>query len=467
MNLGRFKQLFAPGTEKIGNAIAWSREWLSPPYQPDEPDLAFLDTRRLIGMGRLIILVFVVGFFGWAALAPLDSAVVAQGVVVVETHRKTIQHLEGGIVRDVLVRDGQSVHEGQMLVRLDDTQARTSLALLQGESDALLAEEARLDAQRDNRDQISFPAELLARKDDPKVAQAMAGEESTFAAQRDTLQKQIQILTQRSGENGTIIAGLKAEQASIEKQMALVDQETASVQELYTKGLSTLPRLLALQRQAADLSGQRGQIIEKISQVHMTSGENEMQAMNVRNQYMSDVVKELRDTQTKRFDLLDRLKAAQDVLARLSVRAPVSGKVVELSVHTNGAVVKPGDTLMEIVPERDALEVEAHVRPEDADNIQIGMPASVTFSAYQRRRLPALSGTVGNISADRIVDQRTGQAYFAVTVTVDRTPLKGYSDAKIIPGLPVEVSLETGERTALGYFVEPITDVFRRGMREK
>ncbi|HEV2562468.1 MAG TPA: HlyD family type I secretion periplasmic adaptor subunit [Rhizomicrobium sp.] len=433
----------------------------------EDPDLAFMSTRRLIGGGRLIILVFAIGFVGWAALAPLDSAIMAPGVIVVETHRKTIQHLEGGIVRAVPINDGQTVKAGQLLVQMDDTQARASLELLKGESDALAAQEARLIAERDNADQINFPPDLLARASDPKVAEAIRGEQSAFDTRRQTLNKQIQILSQRSQENTRIIAGLQNQQEAVDQQITLIAQETTSVQGLYNKGLSTLPRLLALQRQAADLTGQRGQLIEKVAQVQLTSGENELEIMNQRNQRMSDVVKDLRDVQTKRFDLMDRLHAAQDVLTRLTIRAPVSGKIVSLAVHTVGAVVRPGDTIMEIVPQHDAVEVEAHVRPEDADNVHVGMAARVNLSAHQQRRLPIISGTVNNVSADRLVDQRTGQPYFTVNVTVDRSLLKDYPDARLIPGLPVEVALDTGSRTALDYFVEPITDVLRRGMREK
>jgi HlyD family secretion protein/epimerase transport system membrane fusion protein len=189
--------------------------------------------------------------------------------------------------------------------------------------------------------------------------------------------------------------------------------------------------------------------------------------MSVRDQYMSDVVKDLRDAQTKRFDLLDRLHAAQDIMNRMTIESPVRGKVVSLAIHTKGAVVKPGDTIMEIVPTRDELQVEAHVRPEDADNVHVGMPAQVTMSAYQRRRLPTIHGYVNTVSADRLTDQRTGAPYFSVSITVDATPLKQYTDAKLLPGLPVEVALETGQRTAMSYFTEPISDVFRKGMREK
>jgi HlyD family secretion protein len=435
--------------------------------EAEDPDLAFMSTRRLIGGGRLILLAFALGFLGWAALAPLDSAIMAPGVIVVETHRKTIQHLEGGIVRAVPINDGQSVKAGQLLVQMDDTQARASLELLKGESDALAAQEARLIAERDNSDQINFPPDLLARASDPKVAEAIRGEQSAFDTRRQTLNKQIQILSQRNQENTRIIAGLQNQQEAVDQQITLIAQETASVQGLYNKGLSTLPRLLALQRQAADLTGQRGQLIEKIAQVQLTSGENELEIMNQRNQRMSDVVKDLRDVQTKRFDLMDRLHAAEDILTRLTIRAPVSGKIVSLAVHTVGAVVRPGDTIMEIVPQHDAVEVEAHVRPEDADNVHVGMTARVNLSAHQQRRLPIISGTVNNVSADRLVDQRTGQPYFTVNVTVDRSLLKDYPDARLIPGLPVEVALDTGSRTALDYFVEPITDVLRRGMREK
>lgn len=459
-----------PSAGKLGRGLkrVWTdaREWLAP-TQTDDGDLAFLDTRKVVGAGRLTILVFFIGFFGWAAVVPLDSAIQAPGVIVVETHRKTIQHLEGGIVRNVAVREGDTVHAGQLLATLDDTQARSSLQLLEGEGDALTAQEARLIAERDNADHITFPQDLIKREWDPKAVEAVKGELNTFNTRRETLKKQIAILSQRSGENGSQIAGLEKQLTSVDQQMTLTQQEADSVQSLYAKGLSTLPRLLALQRQTADLGGQRGQIVEKIAEVRLSSGENDLQAMGVKNQFMSDVVKDLRDVQTRRFDLLDRLHASRDVLNRLTVRAPVTGKIVGLVVHTQGAVLRPGDTIMEIVPIRDALEIEAHVRPEDADNVHVGMPADVTMTAYQRRRLPTIKGEVSNISADRITDQRTGMAYFAVTITVDKTPLLQYPDAKLLPGLPVDVALNTGQRTALSYFIEPITDVFRKGMRER
>jgi HlyD family type I secretion membrane fusion protein len=450
----------------------WVRRSLKFVFPEDEtvytdPGFDFLNPRQLIRTGTIVVGVFVIGFLGWAALAPLDSAVVAQGILVVETHRKTIQHLEGGIVRTIYVKEGQRVGAGQALVQLDDTEPKASLDLIRGEADALAAQEARLEAERDNVDKIDFPKDLLARKDDPKVAEALRGEQSTFDTHRATLTKQQAIYNQRINENKRIVAGLQNQQTSVEEQSSLIRQESESVQQLYNKGLSTLPRLLQLKRQAADLTGQHGQVSEKIAQVNLDSGEDELQIVNLRNQFMNDVVKDLRDVQTRRFQAMDRMNAAKDIVARLRITTPVAGKVVNLGVHSKGAVIRPGDPVMEIVPVEDQLDVEAHVRPEDADNVHVGMSAKVNLGAYNQRRLPMITGTVKNVSADRLVDQHSNQAYFAVMVSVDRSQLRNYPEIKLIPGMPVEVSLDTGSRTALEYFIEPITSVFRRGMRER
>jgi len=465
-----------PVSRSLWNKI-WNAPWFTKAARfifPDDeqnysdPSFDFLSAEKVIRTGMIVVGVFVIGFLGWAAVAPLDSALVAQGVVVVETHRKTIQHLEGGIVNTIYVTDGQKVAAGQPLVQLDDTEAKASLDLVRGQADALAAQQARLEAERDNADKIAFPPELLARQgSDPKVAEAIRGEQNTFDTHRATLAKQQDIYNQRISENKRIIAGLQSQQSSVEQQSQLIGQESDSVQQLYNKGLSTLPRLLQLKRQAADLGGQHGQVSEKIAQVNLDSGEDELQIVNLRNQCLNDVVKDLRDVQTKRFEALDRLHAAKDVVARLRLTAPVAGKVVGLAVHTKGAVIRPGDTVLEIVPINDQLDVEAHVRPEDADDVHIGMMAKVNLGAYKQRRLPMITGTVTTVSADRLTDQKTGQAYFNVEIAVDLAQLKDYPDVKLIPGMPVDVSLETGSRTALEYFVEPITAVFRHGMRER
>ena len=430
-------------------------------------ELPFLQTDRVISSGLTIVIIFLVVFLGWAAFAPLESALMAPGVVIVESHRKPIQHLEGGIVREILVREGQSVRAGQALVRLDDTQARTALELLQDQADTLEAQEARLVAEREGSDIIKFPADLLSRTKDTKVAQAILGEQRTFQSRRDSLNQQIAILTARKTENVRVVAGLKDQQTAVEAQIALIRKEADGVQQLVAKGLEPVPRLLALQRQAADLTGQRGQLAEKISQVDVNTGETDLQILNLKSQQLDDVLKDLRDVQSKRFDLLDRIQAARDVLNRTVLAAPVAGRVVDLALHTKGAVIKPGDTVMEIVPQRDQLEVEAHVRPEDADDVTVGMTAKVGLSAYKQRRLPLLTGVVTSLSADRITDARTGQGYFVADVSIDRAALEDYPNARLIPGMPIEVAFDTGSRTALEYLLEPVRDVMRKGMRER
>jgi HlyD family type I secretion membrane fusion protein len=443
------------------------RRYLDAPADGYASNLDFLNTQRVVRSGLVIVVVFVLGFFAWAAFAPLDTALTAPGTIVVESHRKTIQHLEGGIVRTIFVHDGQVVQPGQLLIQLDETQARVGLALLEDEADALTAQQARLIAERDNKDKIDFPADLMAKQNDPKIAQILKGEESTFAAQRAALTQQVAILTGRRDENARIIAGLQDEQDSIEKQVGLIQKEESGVSTLVKEGLQPLPRLLGLQRNEADLTGQRGQLIEKIAQTQLNTGETDLQIINQKNQFLNDVLKDMTDVRDKRYDLLNRIQAARDVLDRCSLVAPVGGTVVSLTVHTEGAVIRPGETVMEIVPKNDKLEVEAHVRPQDADDVYVGQPAKVSLGAYKQRRLPMITGQVTAMSADRLVDEKSGQTYFIASVSVDRAVLRQYPDVRVVPGMPVEVAIETGTQTPLDYFVDPIRAVLRRGMKER
>jgi HlyD family type I secretion membrane fusion protein len=428
---------------------------------------ALVDTKRIVKLGAGVVGGFILFFFGWAAFAPLASAVLAPGVVVVETHRKTIQHLEGGIVREVRVIEGQDVRTGDVIIQLDDTQARAALDLLEGEAVALAAQEARLVAERDGAQAVAFPADLLARIGDAKVAEALEGERRAFATRRDTLRRQIEIFSSRKGENERIIAGLKAQEASFDTQIGLIAKETAIIQELVNRGIEGLPRLLALQRQEANLTGERGDIVERMAQVSLDTGEIDLQIINLQNTRRSEILAELREVQTRRFDLLERIRGSRDVLNRTTILSPDHGRVVGLAVHTAGAVVRPGEALLEIVPQDDQLDVDAHVRPEDIDDIRIGGPARVTLTAYDAYQLPTVEGTVTAVSADRLVEPRTGLPYFNAKVVVDRDTLAGYGDARLVPGMPVEVAIATGSRTMLEYLIEPIQAVLRRGMRER
>ena len=383
-----------------------------------------------------------------------------------KTHRKTIQHLQGGTVKQILVSEGQSVKAGQTLMLLDDVLAKANLSVLQGQVDALTAEEARLNAERDGRSEITFPPELLARRSDPAVAAAMAGEVNAFKVRNSALDQQIGVYGQRTTENDRTIDGMKAERAAVQKQSVLIKQELTAVEGLYQQGYVPISRLLALQRQAADLDGQDGQLAGRIAQMEAGNGENRLQGINLRDQKLSDVVKDLRDVETRKFDAIDRLHAAQDTSAHTTLVAPVDGTVVGLTAHTVGAVIKPGETVMEIVPQNDTLDIAARVRPEDADRVTKGMTARINFASFHQRRLPVITGVVETISADRLLDEK-GQPYFAVMLSVDAKVLKAYPDMRLIPGLPVEVGINTGPRTMLSYLGEPITVAFRHGMKEQ
>lgn len=470
----------SPGGSPLAESAAAKEKTSQPPMRAatggalqssagagDAPEMGFMNPTRMVRKGAFIIIVFVFGSLAWASFAELESAVTAPAVIVVETHRKTVQHLEGGIVKEILVADGDTVSLGQPLLRLEETQAQTNLSVLQDQVDALSAQEARLFAERDGAARITFPADLVARRSQAKIDEMLRGEENTFLTRKNALAKQMDILAQRNSENKSQIAGLQSQQEAVEQQGTLILQEASGVEDLYKQGLSTLPRVLALRRQAADLTGQKGQIAEHMTQLELNSEENNLQMTSLRNQQLSTVASDLREAQTKKFDALNRLNSAKDVMSRLAVLAPVSGTIVSLAIHTKGAVIKPGDTVMEIVPADDQLEIEAHVRPDDADSIQPGMEAHVSFNAYKQRRLPQLTGKVDTVSADRLVDQRTGQPYFNVTVTVERAALKDFKEVHLMPGLPVDVAIATGTRTTLDYFLAPVLDVMEKGMRER
>jgi HlyD family type I secretion membrane fusion protein len=436
------------------------------PATSDEA-LPFLHTNRVVWTGGSLVVLFFFGFIGWAAVAPLQSALVAPGIVVVETHRKQIQHLEGGIVKEILVQDGQMVKAGQPLIRLDSTQAATALQQIQDEQDELTAQEARLVAERDGAPVVHFPLELLARGNEPKVAESILGEQTAFDNQKASIRQQTEILNEKKAEDARAIEGFQAQIAADDTQIALIQREADAVGKMVAKGLEPTAKLLDLQRTQADIAGQRGDLVQKIAQQKLDSGEDDILIINVKSQALEDVLKDLRDVQGRRFDLADRVQAARDVLRRTTLIAPVDGRVDDLQVHAKGAVIKAGEPVLEIIPAHDQLEIEARLRPQDADEVHVGMTAKVDLSAYKARRLPMLTGTVTYVSPDTLEDQHTGQSYFLVHVMVDRSILKDYPAARFIPGMPVQAEIQTGAHTALNYFLEPIRDVMHNGMREQ
>ena len=417
--------------------------------------------------GIAIIGLFLGGFGGWAALAPLESAAIAQGVVSVDSNRKTVQHLEGGIIKEILVRDGDVVTEGQLLIRLDDTQPRAALDLLLGRRYAAAALEARLNAERDHRDAVSFPEWLQALDHDAAVDQALEGERRIFAARRDTMAGQVAVLNQRIAEFGEEIKGIEGEIVADDTQHDLILEEIAAVDALLKKGLERKPRLLALQRRAAEIEGERGTSRARIARVNQSIGEARLRISELAIARINEVVEQLREVQATLFDIAERINAARDVLGRTEIRATQAGTVVDLKVHTRGGVIAPGEALLDIVPGEDLLIIEARIDPKDIDVVRAGIDAQVRFTAFnQRHRAPA-AARLTSISADLLTDEASGQSYYLARVELVVEDAAAAAElAALHPGMQAEVMIVTGARSALDYLLEPLMLSLNRAFRE-
>jgi HlyD family type I secretion membrane fusion protein len=422
--------------------------------------------RPILLAGILSTALFLGGFGFWAATAPLDNAAVAPGTVIAEGKRKTVQHKEGGIVAQILVAEGAEVAAGDPVVRLDDTQARSALEALRIQHDELLAQEARLRAERDATPEIHFPDELIGRQDEARIAALLNGQRRLLAARRDSLNNQIDILAQRMVQIDSEIAGQQAQLVGAERQMRLIQEEIAGVTVLVDKGLERRPRLLALQREAANLEGTSGEKRALIAQAQQRRGETELQILDLQNQRSEEVATELRDVQGRLTELEERLTAAADVLRRTVVTAPVGGTVMDLRIHTSGGVIGAGESILDIVPTEDALVIEAKVRPTDIDTVHAGLPAQVRLTAFKQRTTPVLSGEVAHVGADSLSDERTGTNYYIAHVVIERGELERAGNLSLRPGMPADVMIVTGRRTALEYLISPLRDSFARAFRE-
>ncbi len=423
--------------------------------------------RRLVFAGGALVGVFVLGFGVWAALAPLESAVVAPGTVVSDSHRKTVQHLEGGIIKDILVQDGDEVKAGQTLIRLDDTKARTTYATDQGELWDARAAEARLIAERDEADTIAFPDDLLAHQGEPAVAQAIAGQRKIFDSLKLLETSKVDAIHERINQSRAEITGLQAETAADERRGALLNEEIASVSALVEQGLERKPRLLELRRQLADTQGKQGDMLAQIARAKETIAEAEVNILSLKNDDQKRAADELRDTQRKLHELDESTQAAAAVLARTEVKAPEDGTVTDLRVHTPGGVVNPGEAMLDLVPKADRLVIEAEVRPVDIDRLREGLAAEVRLLPYRTRRTPPLDASVTYVSADQLVDKNTHNTYFAVKLAIDPQQLKDRTDVSLIPGMPAEAMIRTGKSTVALYALSPLFDSFHRAFREK
>jgi HlyD family secretion protein len=397
----------------------------------------------------------------------ISGAVVASGSLVVDTNVKKVQHPTGGIVGELRVRDGDRVHAGDIVVRLDETVTRANLAIVSKGLDELMARKARLESERDGWDTIVFPAQLVAGASDPDRAAAMDSERKLFNLRKTARNGQKSQLRERIAQLGEEITGLTGQQNSKAKEITLVERELAGVRDLWNKNLVQLNRLTALEREAARLDGERGQLIAAAAQAKGKIAETALQILQIDQDIASEVAKELREVDGKIGEFVERKVTAEDQLKRIDIRAPQDGTVFQLAVHTVGGVITAGDPIMLIVPEADNLSVEVKVNPQDIDQLQLNQKAILRFSAFNARTTPEIEGVVTRISADTSTDQRTGVNYYTIRIAMPPEQIERLGNVKLLPGMPVEAFVQTGERTMLSYLMKPLHDQVMRAFREK
>ncbi|MFW6027352.1 MAG: HlyD family type I secretion periplasmic adaptor subunit [bacterium] len=432
-----------------------------------EPPMSAPTNPRPAIVGGLIVLAVTFGGFGtWAAVAQLSSAVVAQGTVKVLSNRKKVQHLEGGIVKKIFVEDGDTVKEGEVLLQMDETQAVARAEIINARYYTELATIARLKAERDDAGEIVFPRALEERRDEPAIAEVLEGQEKLFEARRDTLQGELELLEERVGQLQEEVRGLRSEVSARSRQIKLIRDELEGLRDLFEKGYAPRTRLRALEREEARLHGERGAQKARIARARRMMGETRMKIMQTRQAYRERVVTQLREHQGELMDLQERKQAADVWLTRTDVRATATGVVVGLNVHAEGQVLQPGETILEIVPSEDMLIVEAPVRPIDRDDVLVGLSADVAFTGFSRRTTPRLKGEVTYISADSMVDEKTGTSYYVARIAVFDEEVKRLGGRKLQPGMPADVFIKTGARTPLNYLLKPLTESFSHAWRE-
>lgn len=417
---------------------------------------------RAIGM-MIVLVTF--GVFGtWAAVAPLEGAALAPGVVTVQTYRKTVQHLEGGIVRELHARDGDMVKAGDVLIVLDDTQVRAENGMIRGQLIAVQAMEARLQAERDGQSEVDFSGML--EHESQRAREARAGESQVFEARRGSRLGEVSVLQKRVGQLNEQISGLHSMISTKRNLEKSYSGEIGELSELLSEGFVDKQRLLDQERKLDMLRAEIADHQSQITKTKLQISETELQILQLNKDFNADVVAQLAEVQTKVFDLQERLSALEDRLSRIVIRAPEDGMIIGMKVHTVGGVVSPGTPLLDVVPSVSDLIVEAQVSPIDIDRISIGKLADIRFSAFNSSTTPVIEGVVNNISADRLINEQSGMPYYLARVGLTEKGSHTLGALKLQPGMPAEVLINTGKRTLVQYLLQPVTDSFARSLIE-
>ncbi len=415
-------------------------------------------------IGYLIVFV-TFGIFGtWATFAPLESAALAPGVVTVQSYRKTVQHLEGGIVKELHARDGELVSAGDPLIVLDDTQVRAEYGITRSQLIATQAMEARLRAERDGLEAVDYSGMLESNSQ--RAEEARDGETQVFNARRGSRLGEVAVLEKRIGQLNEQISGLRsmiATKGSLEKSYK---DEITELADLLAEGFVDKQRLLDQERKLNMLRSEIADHQSEITKTRLQISETELQILQLNKDFSADVVAQLAEVQTKVFDLQERMSALEDRLTRIVIRAPENGMIIGMTVHTVGGVISPGTPLLDIVPAQSDLIIEAQVSPIDIDRVRVGKPADIRFSAFNSSTTPVMKGEVVHVSADRLINQDTGMPYYLARVTLTEEGSRALGSLQLQPGMPAEVLINTGARTMLQYLVQPATDAFAKSMIE-
>lgn len=422
--------------------------------------------RHMIAVG--IAAGFTVGSIGiMGAATDMSGAIISAGALVVESSSKKVQHPSGGVVKSLEVVEGARVRSGDLLIRLDETVAQANLSAVTKSLWELEARRARLQAERDGAAEIAYPDELMSLPAESPAASIVAGERRFFQLRREASDGQKRQLKQQVGQLSEQIGGLGDQIAAKKQESDLLAKELAGVEQLWEQRLVSITRLVNLQRDSARLLGERGQLTSSVAQLKGKISETELKILQIDQDFRSDVAKELADVRAKYAETFERKVTARDQTEKLELRAPQTGVVHDLNVHTEGGVIAAGETIMTIVPDADSLIVETHVAPQDIDQIKLGQPAVLRFTNFNQRTTPEIDGEVSRIGADISRDDKASPTFFVVRIAIPSPQLEKLGKARLMPGMPVEVFIRTGERTLLSYLMKPLADQMHRAFREK
>lgn len=439
----------------------------APPARPSRPSGFDWSFRPFMLLGYATLALLVVGLGGWGAMARISGAVIANGTVEVEGNRQVVQHPQGGVVTEILARDGDTVAAGQVLLRLEGDEQRAQFKTVEGQFFELVARQNRLEALRDGAPAITFDPELLALSgDQPALATLIAAQVQQFEASRDTLTKEQRQLDERSAQIEQQIEGLDFQLGAVRKQVELTGQELAAQQTLMDQGLTQLTRVLSLRRDLAQLEGTQGATEASVAENRAKIAEIDLEKIKNENKVRDDAIAELREIEFREIELRSKRTSLGDEIARLDVRAPVAGIVYGSTADTLRGVVKPAEPILYIIPQDVSLIARTQVEAAKIDQVHAGQEATLHFSAFDRST-PTVKGAVTRVSADIFTDQRTGHSYYRADIALDSHVLAELDGRRLVPGMPVEAFIATGDRTALDYFVKPLADFFNRAFRER